>query len=201
MTQLAPPFAPRLNFFGSTISEGDRDIFAGHLYFQGNEAGFPGRRIATANLNLPRLQGKEKPRGRPSKVAEYITLLAHCEMAEKLVPAGTSVREIRRNALQAIYSEKMHLAEKMARDQVENGGGRLLQIHLKNASEAVSSMRKCVCMSKSDQTGFWLAVERLPVERDGVLMIDSPGWLCFAGGKAEYGGIRWEAPAVRMKAK
>ena len=106
MTQPPPPFLPSFNLFGSTIQEEDRDIFAGHVFLQTGEAEYPGRRIGTASLSLPRFPVIEKTkRGRPSKTPDYITLLAHCEMVEKLAPEA-SVAEIRRNALQVMFSSK-----------------------------------------------------------------------------------------------
>lgn len=199
MTQPPPPFLPSFNLFGSTIQEGDSDIFAGHVYLQTDDAGFPGRRIGAANLSMPRLPVIEKTkRGRPSKTPDYITLLAHCEMVEKLAPEA-SVAEIRRNALQVMFSSKSTRPHEMACERVANGEGRLLQIQLKKAASAINGMRKCLVMSKSDQTGFWLAIEHPPVERNGMQVIDSMGWLCFAGQAAEHGRIKWECSGYWAK--
>ncbi|MBP8265219.1 MAG: hypothetical protein KAX47_01610 [Zoogloea sp.] len=193
MIQPPPLFPPQLNFFGSTITEEGRDIFAGHVHAQTDEAGFPGRRIGIAELSTPKLPVIEKKkRGRPSNTHEYVTLLAHCEMVKKLAPEGTSVTEIRRSALQAMHASKQIKPYEWACDQVALGEGRKLQIQLTKAIAAINGMRKCLVMSKSDQTGFWLAIENPPVERNGVQVIDSIGWLCFAGQTAERGRIKWE---------
>ena len=145
-----------------------------------------------ANLSLPRPPVIEKTkRGRPSKTADYITFLAHCEMTRKLAPEA-SVTEIRRNALQVMLLGKSTRPREAACEKVADGEGRLLQIHLQKAEGAIKGMRKCLVMSKTDQTGFWMAIRNPPVEHNGVQVIDSAGWLCFAGQTAEQGRIRWE---------
>ncbi len=200
MIQSHPPFRPQLNFFGSTVQDGEREIFAGHVFLQTDEAGFPGRRMGMGNLTMPRLPALEKKRrGRPIKTAAYITLLAHCEMARELAPAGSSVKEIRCNALQAIVSATQARPEEWARDRIADGEGRLLQIQMKKARDEVVGMKKCLVMSRSAQTGFWMALEKPPVEKNGIQVIDSHGWLCFAGATAEYGRIRWECPGAWAK--
>jgi len=190
LTQPPPLFPPQLNFFGSTIQEGDSDIFAGHVYLQTDNAGFPGRRIGAANLSMPGLpviEVQKKKAGRPKKTPEDVTFLAHCRMVEALSAAETLKAEVRGAALQLIRAiNSREAAIDMAKTQ-ERG----FQKQLERAEKEIAGLRTGRCMSRSEQTGFWMAIEHPPEERNGTLFIDSNGWLCFAGSCAEYGRIKW----------
>lgn len=183
---------PSLNFFGSTIQEEDRDIFAGHVFHQTEEAEFPGRRIGMASLSMPRLpviEVQKKKAGRPKKTPEDITFFAHCRMIEALSAPETLKAEVRGAALQLVFGiNSREAAMEMARAQ-ERG----LQKKIERAEKEIAGLRTGRCMSRAEQTGFWMAIEHPPGERNGTLVIDSNGWLCFAGRCAEYGRIKLAA--------
>jgi hypothetical protein len=188
-----PPLArklPTINLFATIRKDHGRKHFTGFAYLADEGDDGPGEFIGDVRGILPTLIEKPKKLGRPKKIVEDITLLAHVAFVRALwpnLPAG----EARNEAVRIITNDPDYVEVDSFGEQDKSRG---VSKKLKKAKEELQGLYVFGVIDQEAREAWWIAVTKRPAIIDGAVIVDSSGWFCRIGESAKRcRHIKWHA--------